>query len=240
MQCKQEQQLVQEAMEQSEHILADLNTGLSGITNPKKRSIKSNPDSMKEILNTPCRWNEYKKEQPIYRRSFGWHPDVDEPALQNILETVRTPISKHAGNPKMPNNIAEKGKLEKARTYQTSKKRKRNYLAKGAVQTWQRRATAYCQALKFKLTQPSIPPAMSNTQEAFSNLVLQLPYYEVQNVMCFGCVAKLAGANPDLRDKFRDQLLITLGAVTANQEAQSGLTDVAETSLSFGTNRMNA
>ena len=140
----------------------------------------------------------------------------------------------------MPNNIAEKRKSEKARMYQTSKKRKRNYLAKGAVQTWQRRATAYCQALEFKLTQPSIPPALSNTQEAFSNLVLQLPYYEIQKVMCFGCVAKLAGANPDLRDKFRDHLLITLGAVTANQEAQSGLTDVAETSLSFGTNRMNA
>ena len=58
--------------------------------------------------------------------------------------------------------------------------------------------------------------------------------------MCFGCVAKPAEANPDLRDKFRDQLLKTLGAVTANQEAESGLTDFAETSLSFGTNRMNA
>ena len=91
MQCNQKQQLVQEAMEQSEHILANLNTGLSRITTPKKRSIKSNPDSMKEIINTPCRWNEYNKEQPIYRRSFGWNPDVDEPALPNFLETVRTP-----------------------------------------------------------------------------------------------------------------------------------------------------
>ena len=240
MQCKQEQQLEQEAMEQSEHFLANLNTGLSRITTPKKRSIKSNPDSMKEIINTPCRWNEDNKGQPIYRRSFGWHPDVDEPALPNFSETVRTPISKHAGNPKMPNNIAKKRKIEKACTYQTSKKRKRNYLAKGAVQTWQRRATAHCQALKIKLSQPSIPPAMSKTQEAFSILVLQLRYHELQNVMCFGCVAKLAGANPDLPDKFRDQLLITLGAVTANQEAQIGLTDIAETSLSFGTTRMNA
>ena len=227
-------------MEQSEHILFNLNTGLSRITNPKQRSIKSNPDSMKEILNTPCRWNEDNKGQPIYRRSFGWHPDVDEPALPNVLETVRTPISKHAGNPKMPNNIAEKRKLEKARTYQTSKKRKRNYLTKGAVHTWQRRPTAYCQELKVMLSQPSVPPAMSNTQEAFSILVLQLPYHEIQNLMCFGCVAKVAGTNPDLRDKVRDQLLITLGAVTANREAQSGLTELAETSLSFGTNRMNA
>ena len=95
-------------------------------------------------------------------------------------------------------------------------------MAKGAVQTWQRRATAYCQALKFKLSQRRIPQAMSNTQEAFSNSVLQLPYHEIQKVMCFGCVAKLVGANPDLRDKLRDQLLITLGAVTANQETQSG------------------
>ena len=81
---------------------------------------------------------------------------------------------------------------------------------------------------------------MSNRQEAFSNLVLQLPYHEIQKVMCFGCAAKLAGANPELRDNFIDQLMITLGAVTANQEAQSGLTDIAETSLSFGTNRINA
>ena len=50
-------------------------------------------------------------------------------------------------------------------------------------------------------------------------------------------MAKLAGANPDLRDKFRDQLLTTLGAVTANQEAQSGLTDIAETSLSLARTR---
>ena len=119
------------------------------------------------------------------------------------------------------------------------KEEKRNYMAKGAVQTWQRRATAYCQALKFKLSQRGIPQAMSNTQEAFSILVLQLPYHEIQNLMCFGCVAKVAGTNPDLRDKVRDQLLITLGAVTANREAQSGLTGLAETSLSFGTNRMN-
>ena len=137
-------------MEQSQHILFNLNTGLSRITTPNKRSIKSNPDSMKEKLNTPCRWNEDNKGQPIYRRSFGWHPDVDEPALPNVLETVRTPISKHAGNPKMPNNIAEKRKLEKVCRYQISKKRKRNYLVKRAVQTWQRRATAYLQALKFK------------------------------------------------------------------------------------------
>ena len=126
------------------------------------------------------------------------------------------------------------------RTYQTSEKRKRNYMAKGAVHTWQRRATAYCQALIFKLSQPSVPPVMSNTQEAFSNLVLQLPYHEIQNLTCFGCVAEVAGTNPDLRDIFRDQLLITLGAVTANRDAQSGLTDIAETSLSIGTNRMNA
>ena len=92
MQCKQEQQLVQEAREQSDHILANLNTGLSRITTPKKRSTKSSPDSMKEILNTPCRWNEDNKGQPIYRRSFGWLPDVDEPALSNFLETARAHI----------------------------------------------------------------------------------------------------------------------------------------------------
>ena len=240
MQCKQEQQLVQEAMEQSEHILFNLNTGLLRITTPKKRSIKSNPDSMKEILNTPCRWNGGQQET-AHLQAFNWVASrCRRTGITKDFGDGANPHIEACRKPKDAEQNCRKEEIREGAYVSNIKEEETKLLGQENRSDLAEACNRVLSGAKIQVLQPSIPPAVSNTQEAFSNLVLQLPYYQIQKVICFGCVTKLAGANPHLRDKFRVQLLITLGAVTSNQDAQSGLTDFAETSLSFGTNRMNA
>ena len=237
MQCKQltDERAAEEALARSEHILHNLNTGLSRITTPVKRSIGSLSDWIKTEPSTPCKWRRDNQEQITYKRSFGWAPDLDEPAFPNFLETTYTRTASPAKAQKTQKNTVEKKKQGKEITKRTYRKKKSSYLARGAVQTWQRGATSSCEALEFKLSRPSIPPALSATQEAFTNLLLSLPYHEITKQLCFGCVAKLASGSPELRDKFKNNLEVILGPVTARVDQPSGLTDIAETSLSFGT-----
>ena len=80
------------------------------------------------------------------------------------------------------------------------------------------------------------PTQFVRYSRGFQSQYLQSQYHELTKQLCCGCVTRLASVSPELRDRFRQQLSIMIGAVTANREATSGLTDIAKTNLSFGMN----
>ena len=226
-----DKQLAEQALASAEHAIRNQNTGLSRLTTQRKQTRCTENNLSVEGLNSHFKENVDPTVPITYRRSFGWHPDEDEPLSPSFLVQEKSPIVNRARTQEVQRSIAGKRRQDTPAPTLTSKRRRLHVLDRAVERKLLRRARQSVRELEWKLWQPSIPRPMLSTFNALSSCMLSFSPNDVSKVLCCGCTARLAVGNQDVLDKWRDQLKEMVGHITPRQAQTSGLTVIQETTV---------
>ena len=141
------------------HIL-NRNTGSSHSTTPQQKTQCAKKVSSAKELNTHFKENVDNKGPIIYKRSFGYHPDEDEPLSPDFLFQQKTPIVNPARSRSPRRSIAGKKRQDTPAPTQTSKRRRLHILDRAVERKLLRRARQSVKELEWKVLQPSITRPM--------------------------------------------------------------------------------
>ena len=135
-----DKQLAEQALASAEHAIRNQNTGLSRLTTQRKQTRCTENNLSVEGLNSHFKENVDPTVPITYRRSFGWHPDEDEPLSPSFLVQEKSPIVNRARTQEVQRSIAGKRRQDTPAPTLTSKRRRLHVLDRAVERKLLRRA----------------------------------------------------------------------------------------------------